>query len=140
MALGGTVQPLIPDNSDYGTILLYKNECWIPDGDSGPWCYTTDPAKDWEFCDCDVDECSANTDNCDANAVCTNTDGSFTCACNTGRVAKPKIIFKPPTLFFALSTSKFRKKICKKKTENTRFAKKKSHGLCKIFLALFEIP
>ena len=32
----------------------------------------------------DVDECTDETDNCDANAACTNTDGSFTCACNTG--------------------------------------------------------
>ena len=33
----------------------------------------------------DIDECTLETDNCDAtNAVCTNTDGSFTCACNAG--------------------------------------------------------
>ena len=32
----------------------------------------------------DVDECQADTDNCDPNAQCTNTVGSFTCACNTG--------------------------------------------------------
>ncbi|XP_072017210.1 uncharacterized protein [Amphiura filiformis] len=31
-----------------------------------------------------VDECALSTDNCDANAACTNTDGSFTCACNVG--------------------------------------------------------
>ncbi len=32
----------------------------------------------------DVDECTEGTDNCNANAACTNTVGSFTCACNEG--------------------------------------------------------
>ena len=32
----------------------------------------------------DVDECSIKTDNCHDLATCSNTDGSFTCACNTG--------------------------------------------------------
>ena len=32
----------------------------------------------------DVNECSAGTDNCSANAACTNTPGSFSCACNMG--------------------------------------------------------
>ena len=31
-----------------------------------------------------VDECSDDTDNCHADATCTNTDLSFTCACNAG--------------------------------------------------------
>jgi hypothetical protein len=33
----------------------------------------------------DVDECLNNLDNCAVGiATCTNTQGSYTCACNTG--------------------------------------------------------
>ncbi len=32
----------------------------------------------------DINECVANTDNCATTADCTNTDGSFTCACWDG--------------------------------------------------------
>ena len=32
----------------------------------------------------DDDECALDTDDCDANAVCTDTDGSYECACNDG--------------------------------------------------------
>ena len=30
---------------------LPANYCRNPDGEPGPWCYTTDPAKRWELCD-----------------------------------------------------------------------------------------
>lgn len=33
---------------------------------------------------CDTDECASGTDDCGSNAACTNTAGSFTCACNSG--------------------------------------------------------
>ena len=39
-------------------------------------CYT--------FIHSDIDECTEETDNCDDNAICTNTDGSFTCECESG--------------------------------------------------------
>ena len=32
----------------------------------------------------DVDECDIGIHSCDRNAMCSNTDGSFTCACHPG--------------------------------------------------------
>ena len=32
----------------------------------------------------DINECVSDTHNCHMNANCTNTNGSFTCACNKG--------------------------------------------------------
>ncbi|XP_074661421.1 plasminogen-like [Tubulanus polymorphus] len=42
-----------------------SNYCRNPDNEpAGPWCYTTDPAKRWEYCDvkmCQVKECKITT-------------------------------------------------------------------------------
>ena len=35
-------------------------------------------------CDVDINECVRGTSNCAANATCTNTNGSFSCACWEG--------------------------------------------------------
>ena len=32
----------------------------------------------------DIDECAAGMDDCHEEASCMNTDGSYTCICNTG--------------------------------------------------------
>ncbi len=37
----------------------------------------------------DIDECSEQTDNCHVTAACTNTPGSFMCACPPGTVGDP---------------------------------------------------
>ena len=32
----------------------------------------------------DIDECSSDSHSCDVSAVCSNTHGSYTCACKAG--------------------------------------------------------
>ena len=39
-------------NLPEGNFAAAKNYCRNPDSESGgPWCYTTDSAKRWEYCD-----------------------------------------------------------------------------------------
>ena len=37
----------------------------------------------------DIDECATETSECGANSYCNNTEGSFTCTCNTGYTGVP---------------------------------------------------
>ncbi|XP_078588936.1 uncharacterized protein LOC144869460 [Branchiostoma floridae x Branchiostoma japonicum] len=37
--------------ADHPSFGLEQNYCRNPDSDSGVWCYTTDPATRWEYCD-----------------------------------------------------------------------------------------
>ncbi|XP_066533081.1 plasminogen-like [Hoplias malabaricus] len=40
---------------------LESNECRNPDNDiNGPWCYTTDPSKKWDYCQ--IPDCVSDTD------------------------------------------------------------------------------
>ena len=36
------------------------------------------------FAFADVDECTRGADSCHENATCNNTEGNYTCSCNTG--------------------------------------------------------
>lgn len=54
--------------------------------DQGTDFYTCNCDNGWIGQDCDLDEneCILGNDNCGRNALCTNTQGSFTCACKDG--------------------------------------------------------
>jgi len=54
--------------------------------DVGPASYVCTCEDGWtdSNCDRDVDECARNIDTCAKWSDCTNTDGSFTCACKNG--------------------------------------------------------
>ena len=55
-------------------VSLTSNECVCKEG------FTVD--RDTNFC-LDIDECSLDHD-CDRNSTCTNSEGSYTCNCDTG--------------------------------------------------------
>jgi len=41
----------IASNYPEGSIAAASNYCRNPDSDGGgPWCHTTDPSKNWEYC------------------------------------------------------------------------------------------
>ena len=60
--------------SMYNTVLQATNaEC--------SWSHSVTMCILWTV---DVDECAGDTDMCHLNATCNNTQGSYTCSCNTG--------------------------------------------------------
>ena len=52
-----------------------------------------------------IDECSDNTHDCHINADCTNTDGSFTCACKSGYSGDGKASCAKPLLEHEMTTA-----------------------------------
>ena len=64
------------------------NACEVNKGtvacEEGACVATCDDGWAGETCDTNVDECAAETSPCDANATCTDNDGSYDCACNSG--------------------------------------------------------
>lgn len=46
------LQKQLEHNLPKGSLEAAENYCRNPDLDEGgPWCYTTDPRKRWEYCD-----------------------------------------------------------------------------------------
>jgi MYXO-CTERM domain-containing protein len=84
-AINFTVAPTCGDGAIEGA-----EACDDGDTDPGDGCSATCTLEPGWVCNgepttcADIDECADNTDDCDALAVCTNTPGSFTCACATG--------------------------------------------------------
>jgi len=71
---------------------LNENFCRNPDGEPhGPWCYTTSPAKRWDYCDVPLcDPCKGMT--CNYYSKCAPSEnGKASCQCN---LACP-LIYKP---------------------------------------------
>lgn len=51
------------------------------------------PSARWAYAQCpDVDECGLGLHNCHEDAVCTNTDGSFSCHCKKGFIGDGKLL------------------------------------------------
>jgi len=48
------------------------------------YCDCSGIGYDGNFCENEVNECLTNNGGCDKNAVCTNIQGSFSCACKPG--------------------------------------------------------
>lgn len=69
---GGSCLPRFPCQAGQGPIVEGGNNPTLPPATQAPT-----PAPD-------TNECTRGTHNCNANAQCTNTVGSFTCACNSG--------------------------------------------------------
>nr|XP_055041447.1 apolipoprotein(a)-like isoform X4 [Misgurnus anguillicaudatus] len=68
---------------DYPCSGLQRNYCRNPDGKKMPWCYTTDPKIEWEYCDVPV--CEDKTEECtnckgiEYRGKISTTENEYTC-------------------------------------------------------------
>jgi alpha-tubulin suppressor-like RCC1 family protein len=61
------------------------NPCFVDNGGCGDYSHWACTTEDGYTTTCsDIDECATHTSGCDSTAICTNTVGSFTCACPPG--------------------------------------------------------
>ena len=79
-------------DQDCGNVLTCQNGGGVEvgtttrDGCTCQCTYAANNLQGWTGTECEtnIDECDGGTHNCHANAQCTDTDGSFTCACKAG--------------------------------------------------------
>ncbi|XP_076102523.1 uncharacterized protein LOC143071810 isoform X1 [Mytilus galloprovincialis] len=77
-----------PHQHKFWALVDQDNYCRNPDGDNRPWCFTTDPDMEFEYCKisyCDELACSSNP--CEHGGTCTDTEnGGFNCQCRSGYI------------------------------------------------------
>uniref|UniRef100_W5NFF8 Plasminogen n=1 Tax=Lepisosteus oculatus TaxID=7918 RepID=W5NFF8_LEPOC len=64
----GYLPQMLPDKH------LDENYCRNPDGEPRPWCFTTNPAKRWDFCS--IPRCSTKPPSITPELTCASGDGS----------------------------------------------------------------
>ena len=78
----GFYGPTCTDTCDPGHCAPGAVTC--DDDGSNRACSACLPGFEGPTCDTEIDECERGDDDCAEDATCTNTEGSFTCACNPG--------------------------------------------------------
>eukprot|EP00961_Rhodomonas_salina_P251183 3396208-Rhodomonas_salina.1 len=73
------------DSGQHNCTLCPANSwCWGGVRNDCPVGLVSEPGLSWPANCSDPDECMRGTHDCDVNAMCSDTVGSFTCACNAG--------------------------------------------------------
>lgn len=93
------------DTNHYG--IDCENECKCNktntvDCDSGDGSCICKTGWEGHLCQSDVNECGSTPNPCGANSVCTNNDGSYTCACQSGWTMNSNNECKGAIYFFIL--------------------------------------